>query len=217
MSRHHLAILVLFTLSWLAPVPARYVDDVDSQVLYSRHAHTRRVLACRLSAARCAHWYDSVLGFCARSSFVRRSLEESNRFHGGSLHVTGDPAASVSFVFNGSRPLLPVRCRLTKTLPGSAVRLVGSTFPRGAMALVSVDGNTPQRIDFTSSSGSRVDGVSVYAHSGLNPTTTHTLHVSYDPTSFVSRQDERRYMAIDAFVVECASFDLRCAAAHTAT
>ena len=74
------------------------------------------------------------------------------------------------------------------------------------MAFFTLDGTLQDRVDFTSPTGSRVDGATVYSQSGLDPATTHTLHVSYDSTSYASRQDEHRYMAIDAFVVGCVRF-----------
>ncbi|KZV95396.1 hypothetical protein EXIGLDRAFT_707395 [Exidia glandulosa HHB12029] len=170
MSRHHLAILLLITLCSLSPARARYVDDADEQVVYSRLALPARSLACKLNAAKCtSNWW----------------LERSSRHHNGSLHVTHGPVAVASFSFQGS-----------------ALALIGSTFARGAKGLIAVDDGAPQIVDFTSPTGARVDGVRLYARSGLDPTVTHTVVLSYDSTSYVPRRDEPRYMAVDAFLVE---------------
>lgn len=172
MSRHHLALLLFITLCRLSLTHARLVDDADGDIVYSSSAS----LNWRRTIACKLHAAKCLDGWWA---------EHSSLFQNGSLHVTSGPVASASFTFRGT-----------------AIHLVGSTFPRGARALVAVDDHPAQSVDFASATASRVDGVRLFTLSGLNPTTEHTIRVSYDAACSTSRQHEPRVIALDAFIVE---------------
>ncbi|EJD52008.1 hypothetical protein AURDEDRAFT_181570 [Auricularia subglabra TFB-10046 SS5] len=110
--------------------------------------------------------------------------EHSSSLYRGTAHTTYGPDASVSFSFTGS-----------------AIHLVGSTFPRGARAQVVIDDRDTHTLDFTDSSGARRDGVRLFSRRGLDAS-PHTIRISYDPTSYEQEPELRRFMAIDAFILE---------------
>lgn len=171
MSRHHLALFIALSCIALAGSRAVAVTVDDADDRIAYSAAAGPSSSCRLNA---------VDAQCVSNWWP----EHSSSLYRGTTHTTYGPDASVSFSFTGS-----------------AIHLVGSTFPRGARAQVVIDDRDVHTVDFTDSSGARRDGVRLFSRRGLDAS-PHTIRVSYDPTSYEQEPELRRFMAIDAFILE---------------